>query len=111
MDLISVTADLSEFSYCIVVDCLIVFPFPSLSFQKPLAQPEWLQVMSDSEVEISSDLHWNCVAAGKPRPTIRWLRNGLPLSTQVTHKACCITVPCTSTYKVTLKSFCGFTAT
>uniref|UniRef100_A0A8D3CMN0 Contactin 2 n=1 Tax=Scophthalmus maximus TaxID=52904 RepID=A0A8D3CMN0_SCOMX len=25
------------------------------------AQPEWLQVMSDSEVEISSELHWSCV--------------------------------------------------
>ncbi|KAM9444366.1 contactin-2 [Clarias gariepinus] len=46
------------------------------------AQPEWLQVMSDSEVEISSQLHWSCVAAGKPRPLIRWFRNGLPLSTQ-----------------------------
>ncbi|TNN88235.1 Contactin-2 [Liparis tanakae] len=47
------------------------------------AQPEWLQVMSDSEVEISSDLLWSCIAAGKPRPSIRWLRNGLPLNTQV----------------------------
>ncbi|XP_051803974.1 contactin-2 [Acanthochromis polyacanthus] len=46
------------------------------------AQPEWLQVMSDSEVEISSELHWSCVAAGKPRPSIRWLRNGQPISTQ-----------------------------
>uniref|UniRef100_A0AAR2LEA9 Contactin 2 n=1 Tax=Pygocentrus nattereri TaxID=42514 RepID=A0AAR2LEA9_PYGNA len=43
------------------------------------AQPEWLQVMSDSEVEISSELHWSCVAAGKPRLIIRWLQvnNGL----------------------------------
>uniref|UniRef100_A0A8C9ZII7 Contactin 2 n=1 Tax=Sander lucioperca TaxID=283035 RepID=A0A8C9ZII7_SANLU len=40
------------------------------------AQPEWLQVMSDSEVEISSELVWSCVAAGKPRPSVRWLRNG-----------------------------------
>ncbi|KAG7477733.1 hypothetical protein MATL_G00072750 [Megalops atlanticus] len=46
------------------------------------AQPEWLQVMSDSEVEISSQLRWSCVAAGKPRPSIRWLRNGQPLSSQ-----------------------------
>uniref|UniRef100_A0A8K9V9X4 Contactin 2 n=1 Tax=Oncorhynchus mykiss TaxID=8022 RepID=A0A8K9V9X4_ONCMY len=51
------------------------------------AQPEWLQVMSDSEVEISSELHWTCVAAGKPRPSIRWLRNGQPLSTQVINLA------------------------
>ncbi|KAM4741647.1 contactin-2 [Anableps anableps] len=46
------------------------------------AQPEWLQVMSDSEVEISSELHWSCLAAGKPRPAIRWIRNGLFLITQ-----------------------------
>uniref|UniRef100_A0A673FRF3 Contactin-2-like n=1 Tax=Sinocyclocheilus rhinocerous TaxID=307959 RepID=A0A673FRF3_9TELE len=49
------------------------------------AQPEWLQVMSDSEVEISSELQWSCAAAGKPRPTIHWLRNGQPLITQVSH--------------------------
>lgn len=42
--------------------------------------------MSDSEVEISSQLHWSCVAAGKPRPSIRWLRNGQSLSTQVTQQ-------------------------
>ncbi|KAJ8377690.1 hypothetical protein AAFF_G00254710 [Aldrovandia affinis] len=46
------------------------------------ARPEWTQVMSDSEVEISSELHWSCVAAGKPKPSMRWLRNGLPLKTQ-----------------------------
>ncbi|XP_015197892.1 contactin-2 isoform X1 [Lepisosteus oculatus] len=46
------------------------------------AQPEWLQVMSDSEVEISSELRWSCAAAGKPRPSIRWLRNGQPLASQ-----------------------------
>lgn len=46
------------------------------------AQPEWLQVMSDSEVEISSELHWSCVAAGKPRPSVHWLRNGQPITTQ-----------------------------
>lgn len=46
------------------------------------AQPVWLQVMSDSEVEISSELLWSCLASGKPRPSIRWLRDGQPLSTQ-----------------------------
>lgn len=46
------------------------------------AQPQWLQVMIDSEVEISSELHWSCVATGKPRPNVHWLRNGQPLTTQ-----------------------------
>uniref|UniRef100_A0A3B3SAU9 Ig-like domain-containing protein n=1 Tax=Paramormyrops kingsleyae TaxID=1676925 RepID=A0A3B3SAU9_9TELE len=41
-----------------------------------IAQPEWLHVMSDSEVEISSELRWSCASAGKPRPSVRWLRNG-----------------------------------
>lgn len=61
-----------------VMSCCLFFPFA--------AQPEWLQVMSDSEVEISSELHWTCLAAGKPRPSVRWLRNGKALSTQV---RCC----------------------
>ncbi|XP_053725357.1 contactin-2 isoform X1 [Synchiropus splendidus] len=46
------------------------------------AQPEWLEVMVDSEVEISSMLHWSCLAAGKPRPSVHWLRNGQPLVSQ-----------------------------
>lgn len=58
-----------------------------------VAQPEWLQVMSDSEVEISSELHWSCLAAGKPRPLIRWLRNGLPLSSQVSYNSYMLNIP------------------
>ncbi|KAH0618871.1 hypothetical protein JD844_018394 [Phrynosoma platyrhinos] len=46
------------------------------------AQPEWLKVISDKEADIGADLHWNCAAAGKPRPTIRWLRNGRSLTSQ-----------------------------
>ncbi|XP_072281001.1 contactin-2 [Pyxicephalus adspersus] len=46
------------------------------------AQPEWLQIISDTEAKIGSDLLWNCAASGKPRPTIRWLRNGKPLASQ-----------------------------
>uniref|UniRef100_A0A803TTJ1 Contactin-2 n=1 Tax=Anolis carolinensis TaxID=28377 RepID=A0A803TTJ1_ANOCA len=46
------------------------------------AQPEWLKVISDKEADIGADLHWSCAAAGKPRPTIRWLRNGRPLTSQ-----------------------------
>ncbi|XP_059806228.1 contactin-2 [Hypanus sabinus] len=46
------------------------------------AQPDWLQIISDTEVDIGSVLWWKCAAAGKPRPTCRWLRNGLPLTSK-----------------------------
>uniref|UniRef100_A0A8C5LUX6 Contactin 2 n=1 Tax=Leptobrachium leishanense TaxID=445787 RepID=A0A8C5LUX6_9ANUR len=46
------------------------------------AQPEWLQVIADTEAKIGSDLMWSCAASGKPRPTIRWLLNGKPLTSQ-----------------------------
>uniref|UniRef100_A0A8C8SDJ6 Contactin-3 n=1 Tax=Pelusios castaneus TaxID=367368 RepID=A0A8C8SDJ6_9SAUR len=46
------------------------------------AQPEWLKVITDTEADIGSDLRWSCAAAGKPRPLIRWLRNGQPLTSQ-----------------------------
>uniref|UniRef100_A0A8C8A3G4 Contactin 2 n=1 Tax=Oryzias sinensis TaxID=183150 RepID=A0A8C8A3G4_9TELE len=46
----------------------------------PNAQPDWVQVMSDSEVEISSELLWSCLSSGKPRPSVRWLRNGHSLA-------------------------------
>lgn len=49
----------------------------------PTAQPEWLKVISDMEADIGSSLRWGCAAAGKPRPTVRWLRNGEPLASQV----------------------------
>ncbi|XP_028590129.2 contactin-2 isoform X1 [Podarcis muralis] len=46
------------------------------------AQPEWLKVISDKEADIGADLRWSCAAAGKPRPTVKWLRNGQPLTSQ-----------------------------
>ncbi|XP_025061329.1 contactin-2 isoform X2 [Alligator sinensis] len=46
------------------------------------AQPEWLKVITDTEADIGSDLRWSCAAAGKPRPAIRWLRNGQLLISQ-----------------------------
>uniref|UniRef100_A0A674PHP7 Contactin-3 n=1 Tax=Takifugu rubripes TaxID=31033 RepID=A0A674PHP7_TAKRU len=52
------------------------------AYQGRITQPQWLQVMSDSEVEISSELLWSCIAAGKPKPSVRWLRNGQSISTQ-----------------------------
>lgn len=53
------------------------------SLTSPTAQPEWLKVISDTEADIGSNLRWACAAAGKPRPMVRWLRNGEPLASQV----------------------------
>ncbi|XP_073476030.1 contactin-1 [Aquarana catesbeiana] len=40
------------------------------------AAPEWVEHINDTERDIGSDLHWPCIAKGKPTPTIRWLKNG-----------------------------------
>ncbi|XP_073508107.1 contactin-1 isoform X2 [Phyllobates terribilis] len=40
------------------------------------APPEWVEHINDTERDIGSDLHWPCIAKGKPIPTIRWLKNG-----------------------------------
>uniref|UniRef100_A0A8C2TUV6 Contactin-2 n=1 Tax=Coturnix japonica TaxID=93934 RepID=A0A8C2TUV6_COTJA len=47
------------------------------------AVPHWLDVITDTEADIGSDLRWSCVASGKPRPAVRWLRDGQPLTSQV----------------------------
>ncbi|KAB0391755.1 hypothetical protein E2I00_005187 [Balaenoptera physalus] len=39
-------------------------------------------IVQDMEADIGSNLHWECAAAGKPRPTVRWLRDGDPLASQ-----------------------------
>ncbi|NWJ04673.1 CNTN2 protein, partial [Crypturellus undulatus] len=46
------------------------------------AQPEWLTVLADTEADIGAELRWSCAAAGKPRPAVRWLRDGRPLGSQ-----------------------------
>jgi hypothetical protein len=62
----------------------ILQPYNSLFLSFfPTAQPEWLKVISDTEADIGSNLRWGCAAAGKPRPMVRWLRNGEPLASQV----------------------------
>ncbi|XP_075713175.1 contactin-1 [Rhinoderma darwinii] len=40
------------------------------------APPEWVEHINDTERDIGSDLHWPCIAKGKPVPSIRWLKNG-----------------------------------
>ncbi|XP_038675989.1 contactin-2 isoform X2 [Scyliorhinus canicula] len=46
------------------------------------AHPQWLQIITDTEADVGSNLWWKCAAAGKPRPTCRWLRDGLQLNSK-----------------------------
>lgn len=42
----------------------------------------WVQTLKDAHMSIDTNLQWECRAAGKPRPTYRWLKNGKPLTLQ-----------------------------
>ncbi|KAJ8342773.1 hypothetical protein SKAU_G00327010 [Synaphobranchus kaupii] len=44
--------------------------------------PQWIRMINDTELDSGEQLQWECKAAGKPRPTYRWLRNGVPLLSQ-----------------------------
>ncbi|XP_044038618.1 contactin-4 isoform X2 [Siniperca chuatsi] len=39
----------------------------------------WVQTLKDAHMAIDANLQWECKAAGKPRPTYKWLKNGQPL--------------------------------
>ncbi|XP_034031989.1 contactin-1a [Thalassophryne amazonica] len=41
------------------------------------AFPEWVEHISSTELDIGSDYKMSCVASGKPKPNIRWLKNGV----------------------------------
>ncbi|MGH0122953.1 UNVERIFIED_CONTAM: hypothetical protein FKN15_065005 [Acipenser sinensis] len=41
------------------------------------AYPEWAEHINDTEKDIGSDLTLSCEAKGIPKPTIRWLKNGI----------------------------------
>ncbi|GAA6105992.1 contactin-5, partial [Tachysurus ichikawai] len=47
--------------------------------------PQWISLINDSQLDSGDQLHWECRATGKPRPSYHWLRNGEPLNTQVLH--------------------------
>lgn len=40
-------------------------------------------MINDTQMDSGEKLRWECKAMGRPRPTYRWLRNGLPLMSQV----------------------------
>uniref|UniRef100_A0A7N6ATF7 Contactin-5 n=1 Tax=Anabas testudineus TaxID=64144 RepID=A0A7N6ATF7_ANATE len=45
--------------------------------------PQWVRMINDTQMDSGEKLQWECKATGRPRPTYRWLRNGLPLTSQV----------------------------
>lgn len=47
------------------------------------ALPQWVRMINDTQMDSGEKLRWECKATGRPRPTYRWLRNGLPLMSQV----------------------------
>ncbi|KAG7332852.1 hypothetical protein KOW79_002987 [Hemibagrus wyckioides] len=44
--------------------------------------PQWISLINNSQLDSGDQLHWECRATGKPRPSYHWLRNGEPLNTQ-----------------------------
>ncbi|XP_016417720.1 contactin-5 isoform X2 [Sinocyclocheilus rhinocerous] len=44
--------------------------------------PQWISMINDTQLDSGEQLHWECRATGKPKPTYRWLRNGEPLNSQ-----------------------------
>uniref|UniRef100_A0A8U8B8W2 Contactin-5 n=1 Tax=Geospiza parvula TaxID=87175 RepID=A0A8U8B8W2_GEOPR len=41
--------------------------------------PHWVEKLNDTQLDSGELLRWECKATGKPRPTYRWLKNGVPL--------------------------------
>ncbi|CAL8374907.1 unnamed protein product, partial [Gadus morhua 'NCC'] len=44
--------------------------------------PQWSRLINDTQLDSGETLHWECKAAGRPRPTYHWLLNGSPLMIQ-----------------------------
>ncbi|XP_023817418.1 contactin-5 isoform X2 [Oryzias latipes] len=44
--------------------------------------PQWVRMINDTQMDSGEKLQWECKAISRPRPTYRWLRNGLPLASQ-----------------------------
>ncbi|KAF4008826.1 hypothetical protein G4228_000704 [Cervus hanglu yarkandensis] len=44
--------------------------------------PHWAEKLNDTQLDSGSPLRWECKATGKPRPTYRWLKNGVALLPQ-----------------------------
>lgn len=66
--------------FCSFRDILLITAslFPHLP-----ALPQWVRMINDTQMDSGEKLQWECKAIGRPRPTYRWIRNGLPLTSQV----------------------------
>lgn len=71
---------LAHFLTCVYFkDKLLIHNF----FSHLQALPQWVRMINDTQMDSGEKLQWECKAIGRPRPTYRWLRNGLPLTSQV----------------------------
>ena len=43
------------------------------------AFPEWVEYINSTERDINSDYTLSCIASGKPKPRISWLKDGTPV--------------------------------
>ncbi|KAK3549111.1 hypothetical protein QTP70_032423, partial [Hemibagrus guttatus] len=58
------------------------YPFGHDPELMTIVRPQWISLINDSQLDSGDQLHWECRATGKPRPSYHWLRNGEPLNTQ-----------------------------
>uniref|UniRef100_A0A669D359 Contactin 1 n=1 Tax=Oreochromis niloticus TaxID=8128 RepID=A0A669D359_ORENI len=56
------------------------------------AFPEWVEHISSTEKDLRSDYTMSCKASGKPKPHIRWLKNGEPVLFRLIDCYCLVTV-------------------
>lgn len=72
------------FQFCSFLSCYWWFNPISLpqtyyivnSFFPCPAFPEWQEAINSTEKDISSEYTMSCLASGKPKPHVRWLKNG-----------------------------------
>uniref|UniRef100_A0A3Q3JLT3 Ig-like domain-containing protein n=1 Tax=Monopterus albus TaxID=43700 RepID=A0A3Q3JLT3_MONAL len=55
------------------------------------AFPEWVDHISSTEEDLNSEYTMSCRASGKPKPHIRWLKNGEPVIYKLINPFCILT--------------------
>ena len=70
-------------AWCLCFKDILLIPNLFLFFFYLQALPQWVRMINDTQMDSGEKLQWECKAMGRPRPTYHWLRNGLPLTSQV----------------------------